>query len=804
MLKSHPNKRLEDHLKNVFLIGDKLLKSKALCFEIFDMDKIYLLNKICLLIHDAGKAMSYFQYYMEDIEQGESIEKHGEMKEHGLISGIIAYYITLKYMEDEIMAFLALMIVSRHHNSLENPKNAYSMFSKSNIGSNKMKNLEKQYNSINRNELDAIYKKLGLNLDISNIEWDTIINKIVPISKYNFPKRLDNIKSLEGFLLIELLFSILIYSDKLEAIFNSSDENIDTFIADMDKNKHIDSNIVDTYKKSFIKTDGKMAIMREEAYLDVAQSIIKADLEKKIYSINLPTGSGKTLTALKASLLLRERLKDEKGFTPKIIYILPFTSIIEQNFDVFRKVLGNDGEDAIIKHHYLADKEYKKSSDDYYDYDIAQHLIESWESEIVVSTFVQLLHSIFTNRNRQLKKVHNISNSIIILDEVQSIPYKYWNLINETFKSMARHYNCYFILMTATLPLIFNEEKGEIIELARKKAKYFANFNRIKINCDMLKEPINIQKLKSIVYNDIIANPDKSFLIVLNTVNSSIQLYEDIKLKLGKERKPIYLSSNIIPKDRIDRIKEIKEQKGNKIVISTQVVEAGVDIDMDIVYRDFGPMDSINQTSGRCNREGGKVKGLVKLFILYDEKNRDKEYCSYVYDSLLIESSKKVIGNIGEIEEKNLMGLSHKYFAELQKYGDDQQGREILNMIKELLYKDAFECSQESEKNKKVFRLIEEKFKTVDIFVELDEKAAKLWKQYEELKNIKNMFERRKQFGLIKRDFLQYVISVPENIAKKQFSTDDNFIIHISKYMVNNTYNIDTGFIRGDFDDYIH
>lgn len=798
MLKSHPNKSLKDHLENTYIIGDKILKNKHINFTIMDNDKLNNINRVCLLMHDSGKAMSYFQAYINDIEKGLNVEHYDDMKDHGLISGILAYYIAYKLYKDELFAYIVLFIISHHHGNLSNVTDFCSKFRNVEV----LDKLEKQYDNIDKIELDNIYLYFNLNTNFNNTPWMEICNCISHLKNLRFLKKLKEFKIYENYLIINLLFSILIYSDKIEAIYHSVKEDINDFIEDMFNNYCFNLSIVENYKvKKFGKKTEPLSL-REMAYINVSDNIKNVDLNNKIFSINLPTGSGKTLAVLNAAIILQNRIKNEKGYVSKIVYVLPFTSIIEQNYDVFCKVLGTDKEQTVMKHHYLADRQYIKESGSVYEYGIGEHLIESWDSRLIVSTFVQLLHSIFTNRNRQLKKFHNIVNSIIVLDEVQSIPFKYWELVKETFKLMSKYLGCYFILMTATMPLIFSEEGGEIIELASEKYSFFNSFNRIKLNCEMLDSPINLDIFKQIIEEDIKNSSGKSYLIVLNTIKSSIEIWKHLHKKFKNNYEIFYLSSNIIPKEKQKRIEEIKEYKGKKIVISTQVIEAGVDIDLDIVYRDFGPFDSINQTAGRCNREGEKEIGIVKIVSLVDDNNKEKPYSSYVYDTLLLERSKETLEGIDEIEEKKVIELSQKYFKELKKYGDDREGRELIDMISNLCYKDAFEYTEDTDKNKKVFSLIEQKFKAVEVFIETDEEAAKLWDKYQEIRKVKNRFERKRRFSEIKKEFLQYVISIPEEAVKKHFNIEDEYIINVSKNMIENTYDEQTGFMRGELEDY--
>jgi len=127
-------------------------------------------------------------------------------------------------------------------------------------------------------------------------------------------------------------------------------------------------------------------------------------------------------------------------------------------------------------------------------------MIEGWNSEIIVTTFMQMFHTMISNRNRSLRKFHNIANSIIILDEVQSIPHKYWLLLKELIFAISKYFNTYFIFVTATQPLIFNEEKGEISELVENKNRYFEQFDRIELQYHP--DPIHIEVFKEQIQKD--------------------------------------------------------------------------------------------------------------------------------------------------------------------------------------------------------------------------------------------------------------------------------------------------------------
>jgi len=790
VLLSHPDKLLKEHLKNVSLIGDSILLQKRINFKSFSNDKIRQLNRINLLTHDLGKATSYFQDYIKNVN---GKQNNDEKKSHGLLSGVLSFKIASTVLKDEALAFFSYMVVSKHHGELDD----FSNFISALHGDENNRNLLKlQFESIDKTELQNVIAELGIDFSILDYTTDEFLADIDYLTSRKVRNKVKELLGIETFLLINLLFSLLIFSDKLEAIYNSEKMSIEDFIEKSTHRPNLLSSCVDNFKKGLEIKNIQMAKRRDEIYEDVVESVRNINLEEKILSINLPTGSGKTLIALKTALMLKERIIKEEGYNPGIIYVLPFTSIIEQNFDVFKDVLGSDDSKVMLKHHYLSERSYKWEKDgkkEEYSDAISEHLVESWDSEIVVSTFVQLLHSIFTNRNRKLKKFHSMVNSIIILDEVQSIPHKYWKLVNETFKAMALFLNCRFILMTATMPLIFSESDGEIYELATCKKRYFSEFNRINIDASRLENGMTLEEFKAFIYDEINRYEEDDFLIVLNTIMTSIDVFSYIKDEFEDIAEVYYLSTNIIPKERLGRIEKIKDSKNRKIIVSTQMIEAGVDIDIDRVYRDFGPMDSINQTAGRCNREWCGKKGIVTLVNLVNENHHDKAYSSYIYDTILMEETKSALKDKDMIEEKDIFQLAERYYNGLKSHGNDESDW-LLNCIGELRYREAFEHRE--DKNSKAFELIKQEFKTVDVFIEADDEASEVWEKYQSIKLIADRFERKRQFNKLKKDFYQFVLSLPEQAVKKHVEIDEKEITFISREMLCSTYDKDTGFIR--------
>jgi len=813
-LKSHPNKLLKDHLFNVGNCCKETLSSKRLNIEKYiDFDTLQDIAYLIGATHDFGKATSYFQDYISEKDETKRAKlKNKPETHHGFISSIFTYYAIREYLLTknlldkkyyEYLPIISFFVVKRHHGNLHN---AYDEVIDFNEKDDEI--LEKQIRSIDFRELKEIYcfllSKINLDFDCSIIE-DKILHS-EPVSIYGKQelqkyyvrdlsrkekRRIRNVEerhTLVFYFITLLLYSILLDTDKTDA---ANLENI--------KRININENIVDEYKelKFSGKKDNNKKIndMRNDIYKEVLSNVERIDLDKdKILSLNLPTGTGKTLTALSSALKLRKRIESERDYKPRIIYSLPFLSIIDQNFAVFEDVFEivnkeKPTSDVLLKHHHLSDVVYTTKEDEFenVDKDIGKDLllIEGWNSEIIVTTFIQFFYSLISNRNRAIRKVHNVANSIVILDEVQAIQHKYWLLLNKTMKFFSEWFNTYFILITATQPLIFDETKKEISSLVENKRKYFNSLNRVKLTTNL--KPVCLDDFKEILKEDIIQNSNKDFLVVLNTIKSSKDIYDIVKGLNIKNVELYYLSTNIIPKERLIRIKKIKEKSATRgIIVSTQLIEAGVDIDTDIVYRDFAPLDSINQVSGRCNRNFGDKQGIVNLFILREDKDGRAYYPHTIYGSFIISKTKEVFKEIDkeEIEEREFLKLNENYFEKVNIGKSGDESNSILEKVEKLKFSELSD-----------FKLIEKDYPEVDVFIELDDNAKRIWQKYKEIKSTDDLRERKKRFLGIKKDFYEYVISVDKKYAK---GFREGEIGHVSQEELKNYYNPDTGFKRDD------
>jgi CRISPR-associated endonuclease/helicase Cas3 len=299
-------------------------------------------------------------------------------------------------------------------------------------------------------------------------------------------------------------------------------------------------------------------------------------------------------------------------------------------------------------------------------------------------------------------------------------------------------------------------------------------------------EPRPIQDFISELQNRIKNESEKDFLIVLNTIKSAEKVYTELASNpvLGTEY--TFLSTHIIPQERLKRIRDVRESanKSRKIIVSTQLIEAGVDIDVDIVYRDMAPLDSINQVAGRCNRNNiQETRGEVQVVTLMDD---GKKYCTWIYSQFLLEKTRMIFEGKKTVNEQEFLSLNDQYFRLVKELHSDDEAEKCLDLIRYLKYADLHDA----------FRLIRNDYAKMDVFVECDTEAQKLWQQFKEIKS-KSLPERRKEFLKIKRKFLDYIISVPEKDAKRLFC-DDLGIGYISQEELKIWYDKKTGFIPAD------
>ena len=332
------------------------------------------------------------------------------------------------------------------------------------------------------------------------------------------------------------------------------------------------------------------------------QCILKANEQPAIFSLTVPTGGGKTLSSM--AFALNHALKYGKR---RIIYVIPYTSIIEQTSDQFREIFGN----AVLEHH--SNIEIPKTDDEAFrKADLAS---ENWDAPIVVTTSVQFFESLYASRTGRCRKLHNIVNSVVILDEVQLLPPDLLNPILKVLAELHKNYGVTLLLSTATQPAFtpvrtldfdFPGLPG-MTEIVNDPSSLHEQLKRVEVRV-----PPDLNK--AIPWQELAAELSK-YLTVLCVVSRRDDCR---KLHSLMPQGTIHLSALMCGAHRSEVIKAIKERlkRGEPTrVVSTQLVEAGVDLDFPVVYRALAGLDSIAQAAGRCNREGLRTKGKVVVFV---------------------------------------------------------------------------------------------------------------------------------------------------------------------------------------------
>lgn len=328
----------------------------------------------------------------------------------------------------------------------------------------------------------------------------------------------------------------------------------------------------------------------------------KSAHEPGIFTLTVPTGGGKTLSSM--SFAMHHAVRHGKK---RIIYVIPYTSIIEQTADQFRQIFG----DAVIEHH----SNIAVTEDDNEESGKSRLASENWDAPVIVTTSVQFFESLFASRTSRCRKLHNIVNSIVVLDEAQLFPPEFLDPILFAIQELQTNYGVTILLSTATQPALGKHQAEglkfqglkNMLELMDDASGLHRAFARVTVNI-----PEDLQSPRTWEDLAIELQQHPSVLCIVNRRDDCRQLWE--KMPEGS----IHLSALMCGAHRSKVIGEIKNRLNKGIptrVISTQLVEAGVDIDFPVVYRAIAGLDSIAQAAGRCNREGLLEKGQVFVFI---------------------------------------------------------------------------------------------------------------------------------------------------------------------------------------------
>jgi len=406
-----------------------------------------------------------------------------------------------------------------------------------------------------------------------------------------------------------------------------------------------------------------------------------------LFTMTAPTGSGKTLAMLRFAL---EHAK--KNNLKRIIIALPFLSIIEQTASEYKKIFQNFPENYVLEHHSLAEilEEDEKKSEEKAK-KARQILSENWDAPIIITTNVQILESLFSNRPFACRKLHNLMKSIIIFDEAQTIPQHLAVVTLAALSHLSQTYGTSVVFATATQPAFdtLSENVHKIAgvgwqptEIVHNKSLLYKNLSRYTVTWPIEGEKKSWENLSNEIKNE------RQVLCIVNLKNHALEILEKIKDKKGV----FYISTNLCPLHRQTLLAEVKERlKENQEcrLISTQCVEAGVDIDFPVVYRSLAPLDSIIQAAGRCNREGklhdkqgNSIVGEVRVFEPAVEGKYYAKYPTMAYYQAAEVTRTMLIENPKGLDINN-PDVFHSYYKMLYNVNSpENQSEKLRNAIK--------------------------------------------------------------------------------------------------------------------------
>lgn len=497
-----------------------------------------------------------------------------------------------------------------------------------------------------------------------------------------------------------------------------------------------------------------------------------ADNPSGIYTLSIPTGGGKTLASL------RYALKHADAYGKKhIIYVLPYTTIIEQNAAEIRKILQDDAH--ILEHHSNVVEEI--AQDDEADdglMNVRQKLKlakDNWDSPVIFTTMVQFLNVFYAKGSRNIRRLHNLSESVIIFDEVQKVPISCVSLFNEALNFLKDFCHSSMVLCTATQPALdFVEHQLHInpdAEMIQELDRVISSFKRIEIKDEAANETYTNEKLTDFILGQL--GEKRNILIILNTKTVVKNLYQRLLTTL--QDTPVYhLSTSMCAAHRkqiLDKIRGHLKKKEKIVCISTPLIEAGVDVSFECVIRSLAGLDSIAQAAGRCNRHGEDV--LQQVYVIdhaeenlkhLNEIRKGKE----ITKRMLIDLQREATSHGGHL--LSVQAMTHyfqRFYMDVEPLLDFNVSKLDVDMTKLLFagYEDNkyFQAYCLNNRQRPPLFLVNSYRTAADHFRVIENLTTSVIVPYEEGKEIiaeLNGAERIDDFGRLMRKAQQYTINL--------------------------------------------
>lgn len=592
-------------------VKEHLLGVKELAESYGEKLGVMYLTGLAGMLHDLGKYTNEFkEYILEAVSNSFSPPKRGSV-DHSTAGGKILYKL---FHEENITCYKGIVAeivgnaIISHHSYLQDFLNP---------------ELESNYlNRVRDKELAEfeITKQNFFEQVISEKDFHDYVDKAAAEVEKFLAKESPENNEKQLMFLTKFVFSALIDADRTNTRLFEENKT--------DKSVINHKELFGTYYERLIE---KITSFQKHPDANTPINLLRKEMSEQcdqfgkkpsgIYTLSIPTGGGKTLASL------RYALKHAKYYYKKrIIFVVPYTTIIEQNAEEVRKILKDK---ANILEHHSNIIEDANDDDEKLDgiMNVQQKLKlakDNWDSPIIFTTMVQFLNVFYAKGGRNIRRLHNLSESIVIFDEVQKVPISCVSLFNQALNFLKIYGHSSIVLCTATQPALdFVENKLEIntdAEIINNLDYVIEAFKRVEIIDKATNETFNNNKLVDFIETKM--EEVQSILVILNTKSVVKELY--IQLKEKENHIPIYhLSTAMCAAHRNKILKEVRQhlKERNKVIcISTQLIEAGVDVSFNCVIRSLAGLDSIAQAAGRCNRHG--EKDIQNVYVIDHEEER--------------------------------------------------------------------------------------------------------------------------------------------------------------------------------------
>jgi CRISPR-associated endonuclease/helicase Cas3 len=683
---SHPDKLLSEHLLGVV---EKTRRRTPL-----------RMAEIAALFHDLGKINPNFQRKLQG-------EKEVGYSSHAYLSALawLCYcQVNKEKLKDLIgidpahdlpSIFSIAAMIARHHGNLPNLEKDGFFKEREQKALREFLELASADDLPISEFLQQISEHHSFDIKPSSQLMDILIFEF----QWGFQHVLEHIEDpLDFFMNTQFSFACLIESDKRDA-GNNVQFNKERYGIYIKQNfaARLEKYVQELPQKSDF--DSLRTEMRVQAVENIAQGLSE---RKRVFTLSAPTGAGKTLMLLS---LAAEVLKHDAELN--IIYALPFLSITEQT-EVICKSIYCDESRAVLRidsksENKEIDRIQRELDANPTDDNLCRLMREifsesTFDHPFIITTFVQLFEALVSNRNSTLLRLPNFARTIFLLDEIQALPPRLYTFFTAYLDEFCRKFDSYAIISTATMPYVEIPDKdvpcdenprllfkryNKPCELLNKSFYRRDTFNRYSIT-RLERDDLHFEDL-----SDIIRRQSKSCLVILNTIDDTKQLHN--ALSRGEDilhnDEFVLLNSHFTPNDRERKIELCKQRlRDNKrvVLISTQLIEAGVDIDFPLLYRDMCPLPNLIQSAGRCNRNGKQPSGEVYLFEL--KKENGKASASYIYEHDLgwfLNFTKEHVK--GTIPEKEMYAVQQKFFHRVEQdlhVGLHKQAGGEINMVR--------------------------------------------------------------------------------------------------------------------------